>query len=319
MKQQAFNLVARGGLRWLECRAFARLPWLLHAFSTRAGGVSAAPAAGLNLGFTTRDARANVEENRRRFFSQLGAEGYSLASLRQRHSTHIYLVVRGQSGNLEFRPSGLPPPPRPPEHLPIGDALMTDQPGVLLAVRVADCLPILVLDPRRRAVAAIHAGWRSALGRIIEKTVGLMRAVFGSDPHHLLAALGPCIRACCYEVGEEVVAAFCGRFPRGEQFFREASPASPSPVRAARDSLPFLLAQPPGHETHRASATYLDLVAAALDQLRSAGLRSSRIQVADFCTACRTDLFFSHRKEGKNTGRTMAVIGIRGQGQGIID
>ena len=153
--------------------------------------------------------------------------------------------------------------------------------------------------------------WRSALGRIIEKTVGLMRAVFGSDQQHLVAALGPSIRACCYEVGEEVVAAFCGRFPRGEQFFCEASAASPSTVRAAPDPLPFLSAQPPGHGTRPAPGAHLDLVAVALDQLRSAGVRPSSIQVADFCTACRTDLFFSHRKEGKDTGRTMAVIGIR--------
>ena len=311
MKQGAFNLVARDGLEWLECGALARFPWLLHAFSTRRGGGSEGPAAGLNLGFIAGDARANVEKNRRRFFAQLGTERFALAALRQRHSTHIYSVVRAASGQLEYCPSGFPALDRPDRLLPIGDALVTDQPGVLLSVRVADCLPVLVLDPRQRAVAAIHAGWRSALGRIIEKSVGLMRAVFGSDPQHLLAALGPSIRACCYEVGEEVAAAFCGRFPRGEQFFREASPASPSTVRAARDSLPFLSAQPPGHGTRPAPGARLDLVAVALDQLRSAGVRPSRIQVADFCTACRTDLFFSHRKEGKDTGRTMAVIGIR--------
>jgi YfiH family protein len=290
LKQGAFNLVARDGLEWLECGAL--------------GGGSEAPAAGLNLGFITGDARANVETNRQRFFAQLGAERFTLAALRQRHSTHIYQVVRAASGQLEYCPSAFPAPDRPDRLLPIGDALVTDQPGVLLSVRVADCLPVLVLDPRQRAVAAIHAGWRSALGRIIEKSVGLMRAVFGSDPQHLLAA-------CCYEVGEEVVAAFCGRFPRGEQFFREASSASPSTVRAACASLPFLSAQPPGHGTCPAPGAHLDLVAVALDQLRSAGVRPSRIQVADFCTACRTDLFFSHRKEGKDTGRTMAVVGIR--------
>jgi hypothetical protein len=312
LRQQIFKIVAHQGLRWLECRALARFPWLRHAFSTRCGGVSEGSAAGLNLGFISADARANVEENRQRFFAALGAEGYSLAALRQRHSTHIYLVVRGASGQLEYRPAGFPAP-QPADHpLPVGDALVTDQPGVLLSVRTADCLPVLLLDPRRRAVAAIHAGWRSALGRIVEKTVGLMRAVFGSDPHHLLAALGPSIRACCYEVGEEVVAAFCGCFTQGEQFFREAPPENPSAAFAARYPLLFLSGQPPGHLTRPAPAAHLDLVAVAEDQLRSAGLRPSKIEVADFCTACRTDLFFSHRQEGKNTGRTMAVIGIRG-------
>jgi len=309
--QGTFKIVARKELQWLECRALARFPWLRHAFSTRCGGVSEDPAAGLNLGFITADARANVEENRQRFFAALGAEGYSLAALRQRHSTHIYLVTRDASGQLEYRPAGFPAPQPPGHPLPVGDALLTREPGVLLSVRTADCLPVLLLDPRRRAVAAIHAGWRSALGRIIEKTVGVMRAVFGSDPPHLLAAVGPSIRACCYEVGEEVVAAFCGRFAQGERFFREAPPENPSAAFAARYSQLFLSGQPPGHPTRPASAPHFDLVALAEDQLCSAGLRPSRIQVAEFCTACRTDLFFSHRKEGKNTGRTMAAIGIR--------
>jgi YfiH family protein len=315
LKQGAFNLVARGGLEWLECEALARFPWLLHAFSTRRGGGSEGSATGLNLGFSAADTRANIEKNRQRFFAQLGAERFALAALRQSHSTHIYRVVRGTSGQLEYYPSGFPAPYRPDHHLPVGDALLTDQPGVLLSVRIADCLPVLVLDPRQRVVAAIHAGWRSALGRIIEKSVGLMRAMFGSDPHYLLVALGPSIRTCCYEVGEEVVAAFCGRFARGEQFFREAPPGNPSPALAARHPLLFLSAQPPGHVTRPVPGAHLDLVAVALDQLRSAGVRPSSIQVADFCTVCRTDLFFSHRKEGKDTGRTMAVIGI-GPGAG---
>lgn len=309
--QGSFKIVARKELQWLERRALARFPWLRHAFSTRCGGVSEDPAAGLNLGFITADVRANVEENRQRFFAALGAEGYSLAALRQRHSTHIYLVTRDASGQLEYRPAGFPAPQPPGHPLPVGDALLTNQPGILLSVRTADCLPVLLLDPRHRAVAAIHAGWRSALGRIIEKTVGVMRAVFGSDPHHLLAALGPSIRACCYEVGEEIVAAFCGRFAQGERFFREAPQENPSAAFTARHSQLFLSGQPPGHPTRPAPAAHLDLVAVAEDQLCSAGLRPSRIRVAEFCTACRTDLFFSYRKEGKNTGRTMAVIGIR--------
>jgi YfiH family protein len=309
--QGAFKIVARDGLRWLECGTWARFSWLRHAFSTRCGGVSEGPAAGLNLGFVGADGRANVEENRRSFFAALGAEGYSLAALRQGHSTHIYQVVRRASGELECRPAGFPAPSPTGHLLPVGDALLTNEPGILLTVRTADCLPILVLDPRRHAVAAIHAGWRSALGRIIEKTVGVMRAVFGSDPQHLLAALGPSIRACCYEVGEEVVAAFCGRFAEGERFFRQESRKNAAAGLATRHAQRFLSAQPPGRSARPAPTAHLDLVAVAQDQLCRAGLRPCQVQVARFCTACRTDLFFSHRKEGKNTGRTMAVIGIR--------
>jgi YfiH family protein len=309
-------MVSRGGLEWLECTSFSRFPGLLHAFSTRRGGVSEGPAAGLNLGFVTADARANVEENRQRFFAALGTEGYSLAALRQRHSTHIYLVMRGASGQLEYRPAGFPAPQPPGHPLPVGDALVTDQPGVLLSVRTADCLPVLLLDPRRRAIAAIHAGWRSALGRIVEKTVGLMRAVCGSDPHQLLAALGPGIRACCYQVGEEVVAAFCGRFAQGETFFREALRENPSASFTARHPQLFLSGQAPGHAPQPVPVARLDLVAVAEDQLRLAGVPSSNIRAAPFCTACRTDLFFSHRREGKGTGRMMGVIGIRQEPRG---
>jgi YfiH family protein len=200
--QRSFRFVTGGGLEWSECSRFARLPWLLHAFSTRRGGVSKSPAASLNLGFVDTDRRANVERNRFLFFKQVGAQHYSLAWLRQIHSAAGYQVGRTSGGKLEYRPSGYTAPSVSNPQVPAGDALMTDQPGVLLSVRCADCLPVLLVDPRCRAVAAVHAGWRGALQRVVEKTVGVMRSVFGSDPRRILAALGPSIRACCYSVGE---------------------------------------------------------------------------------------------------------------------
>ena len=189
--------------------------------------------------------------------------------------------------------------------------MLTNEPGILLSVRVADCLPILLVDPRWRAVAAVHAGWRGTLARIAEKTVGVMRQIFGSNPRDLRAAVGPGIRACCYEVGEEVLAAFCGRFVQGEKYFRAPPPRDPADAVAAKYPLLFLSKRPPGHRDDRSPAAHLDLVAATKDQLQSAGLRASNIHAAEFCTACHTDLFFSHRKEGARTGRMMAVIGIR--------
>ena len=178
-------------------------------------------------------------------------------------------------------------------------------------MRVADCFPILLVDPRRRAVAAVHAGWRGTLARIAEKTVGVMRQIFESNPGDLRAAVGPGIGACCFEVGEEVVAAICGRFVKGEQYIRVPPPRVPADTLAAKYPLLFLSKRPPGHLDDRSPAAHLDLVAATKDQLQSAGLRASNIHAAEFCTACRTDLFFSHRKEGARTGRMMAVIGIR--------
>lgn len=306
---RAFQIVSRSGLAWLKCAKFSRYRWLLHAFSTRQGGVSRAPAAGLNLGFTDGEQRARVEQNRWLFFAQLGAASFALASLRQIHSPHVYQVTRAAGGRLEYRFCGIPFPEPCPETPPAGDALMTDDPGILLSVRSADCLPVVLVDSKRRAVAVIHAGWRGLLARVIEKTVGEMRRLFGSEPRRLLAALGPSIRTCCYEVGEEVLEAFHGRFPQAEKFF--CQPPNPSRAWAERPPAFFLPARPPAREPRAAPTAHLDLVAGAQEQLRNAALNLSNVSVADFCTACRTDLFFSHRKEGRRTGRSMAVVGIR--------
>ena len=274
----------------------------------------AGPAAGLNLGFVETDRRAAVRKNRRQFFRALGADGYLLAELRQIHSSNIFQVVKGRRGRLEYRPSGYPPAGGSAPAPPPGDALLTNEPGVLLSVRGADCLPVLLADTRRRVVAAIHAGWRGALGGIVEKAVGEMVQIFGSQPRDLTAAIGPSIRSCCYEVGEEVVSAFCGRYRNGEKFFREAPEDKTESEIARRYPLLFLSQQPPGHGPNPVRKKHLDLVAVARDQLRRAGLSSTHISVANYCTACRTDLFFSHRREGAGTGRTMAVIGIEPSG-----
>jgi YfiH family protein len=309
LSQQAFHIVSRQGVAWLECRRLSRLSWVLHAFSMRCSGLRGESSDGFNLGFTTSDQRARVSENRRLFFAQLSAEHFALASLRQIHSSHIYQVVWGRKDNLQYHPGAIPHQEQPAAPRPAGDALLTDEPGILLSVTTADCLPVFLVDTKRRAVAAIHSGWRGALARVIEKTAGEMRRIFHSRPETLLAVLGPSIRASCYEVGEEVVEAFQGHFAGAEKFFLRSRRASKEQRERGGHAFPAL--QPPGLAPHAPTATRLDLVAVARDQLLSAGLLPRRIAVADFCTACRTDLFFSYRKEGRWTGRTMAVIGIR--------
>jgi YfiH family protein len=165
------------------------------------------------------------------------------------------------------------------------------------------------VDPRKRAVAAIHSGWRGALSRVIEKAIGDMRRAFGSDPKYLIAALGPSIRACCYDVGEEVVEAFHSQFKNSDRFFR-ALPEHSTAASGRRAQL-FVTAYPPGHAPEHLPAKRLDLIEVAKDQLAGAGLEAANILVADYCTSCRTDLFFSHRREGGVTGRLMAAVGIK--------
>ena len=310
LAKQVFKMVSGGGLGWLEAIRLSKLPWLVHAFSTRQGGVSQAPCAGLNLGFTESDRRERVEQNRHRFLEGLGAKDFAPASTRQVHSSHSLVVTRNRENQLAYQMTGEEGLAPSATHPPAGDGLMTGEPGILLTIRIADCLPVLLVDPRQRVVAAVHAGWRGALARVVEKAVGDMRRVFGSDPQELIAALGPSIRACCYEVGEEVVEAFHAKFAEADGFFQ------PLPVRpevlADRHTILFMSAYPPGHPPEHAPAAHLDLIAVARHQLSSAGVKPANILVADYCTACRTDLFFSHRQEGGQTGRQAAAIGIRG-------
>lgn len=305
-------------MTWLEAPCLKRFPWLVHGFSTRLGLAGqngkddrrAAPA-GLDLGtHGARQPRA-ILANRREFFVELGAGGFTVAALQQIHSAEIWQAQHGSAGTLEYRPAGyrLPPNARRREHAGddhAGDALLSSEAGILLTMRVADCLPVLLAGPRQRVIAAVHAGWRGSMRRVIEKTVGEMRRIFGCEPPSLFVVLGPSIRGCCYEVGEDVVDAFRGSFPRAERFFCKSEQPASSPAGAS-----FLSTMPPGHGRPAGSGLNLDLVAVAFDQLESAGVPKSRIQVVGFCTACRNDLFFSYRREGSSAGRMMGVIGLR--------
>lgn len=305
------SIVSHGELQWVECRAVQRYRWLLHAFSTRRGGTSQGATRGLNLGFRESQARAPVEKNRRLFLQAVGASNFTLAALRQIHSTHIFRVARLRRKGIEYFPAGSARPLARGERLPAGDALITQQPGILLSIRTADCLPVLLVDPVHRAVAALHAGWRGTLGRLAEKVVGVMRGQFHSDPRRMIAVIGPGIRACCYSVGEEVVSAFRGRFVASEGFFRPVPSSDSRATATASYPLQFLSNYPPGHAPAHLTAVHLDLAAAIQNQLLGAGLVPSRIHDVGLCTSCRTDLFFSHRQEGPRTGRMMAVIAIR--------
>jgi len=280
--------------RLVRCDAWVQLSWLIHGFSTRAGGVSEAYGGkALNLGYTKHDTHAAVDENRALLLRSLGPAGiegkaWPLVRLRQVHTDIIHRIDRA------------------PERLLTGDGLVTDAPRLLLAVQTADCLPVLLADTERKAVGAFHAGWRGTLARIVEKGVGAMRLHFGSQPEHLRAAIGPGIASCCYAVGEELREQFHSQFSYATNLFREATESDP--VRE-RYPLLFMNARPPGH-SDAGRTIYLDLREANRRQLLSAGLRPENIIPLDFCTACRADLFFSHRAEQGVTGRQMGVVGI---------
>ncbi|MGH9718389.1 MAG: peptidoglycan editing factor PgeF [Candidatus Acidiferrales bacterium] len=313
-KQPCWKLRRSGGLQILEASPLAQLGWLVHGFSTRLGGASQldltkretvrGSAQGkrqtservLNLGFADWDTRERVLKNRNKFFHAIGANKSRLIALRQIHSDIPRRVDAALAKSNET---------------PQGDALFTREPGYLLAIQTADCIPILLADTRLHAVAAIHAGWRGTLRRIAAKTLGRMQMEFGTRPEDVIAALGPGIGRCCYEVGDDVAREFNAQFPNAREWFD-----GPFDALASGENdpnwLPWLTMKPPGHPPPPPRVN-LDLVAANRAILADAGVPRARMFASDYCTACRTDLFFSYRREhtaGRPTGRMMAAIGI---------
>jgi YfiH family protein len=276
-----------GSLRILQASRLTEIPWLIHGFSTRGGGASDLSGEKvLNLGFAEWDSKENVLENRRRFQSALGADDLTLCGLSQIHSDVVQLFEQLPSAACR------------------GDASTTDRPGLLLAVQTADCVPILLADPKNRAVAAVHAGWRGTLQRIVTKVIGKMQMQFGTRSTDLLAAIGPSIGGCCYEVGTEVASEFRAQFANASEWFDELRTGDePNPLQ-------WLNMQPPGHQPPPKNVL-LDLRKANRAQLLEAGVPARNIFVSDLCTACRCDLLFSYRKERGATGRLLAAIGIR--------
>lgn len=238
---------------------FKPFPGLIAAESTRHGGVSRPPYHALNLGKHTADQPDAVLENRRRFCTALGITPNQLAWSKQVHGAAVRHVTA--SGGAE----GF-------------DALITQTPGVVLAVSVADCTPVLVFDPVHRAVAAIHAGWRGAAAGIVGKALEAMSEQFGTRGADCMAYVGTCIDECSFEVGDEVAAEFDDGFKRFDS------------------------------ERNR---FFVDLKKACAAQLRAFGIPAGQIEISPYSTVLHNDDYFSHRKEGGVTGRMMAVIGVR--------
>jgi YfiH family protein len=207
---------------------------------------------------------------RRRLCGELGLDFDGLTAAEQVHGARVAVVGEAERGaGRADRASAIRGV----------DGLATDRPDTPLIALSADCCPVALFDPVRRAVAVLHAGRKGTAGRIAAEGVRVMAEGFGSDPADLLAAVGPSIGPCCYEIGPEIVA----EFPDSPHLFRV-----------------------------RGGSLYLDLWSANRGQLLSAGLRPGNIRLSGVCTACRTDLFFSYRREGKGCGLLATIIGLRG-------
>lgn len=256
-----------GTLEYLCAESLRAVP---HGFSTRLGGVSEGCLASLNLGTQRGDTRENVLENYRRFASAVGFRTEDMVFSRQVHGDFVARVGRKNCGE------GL--------HIEVPEArdgLMTDEPNVVLTIFSADCTPILLFDPVRRAVAAVHAGWRGTALGIAGRVVERMREEFGCKPEHLRAAIGPCIGKCCFETDADVPEAM---------------------LRSVGDEAQGYI------EPHGEKYT-VDLKGINALWLRRAGVKT--VQISDDCTSCLCERYWSHRRTRGHRGAQAAVILLR--------
>jgi YfiH family protein len=256
------------GVKVLVCRELEDAGFV-NGFSTRLGGVSPFPENSLNLAGFDEDAAENIAENRRRFLGVFGG-ALRLATAWQVHGNTIKTFGTVEDiDNSEDR----------------ADALISDLDGVLIGVKTADCVPVLIGDPKTGAYSAIHAGWRGTAQSIVSKAVARMSKVYSSDPTDLIAAIGPAAGRKNYEIGHDVIDDFQNNF--GDESCKYFSPT-------------------------REGHALVDLHAANRDQLLDAGVKSENIRIAPFCTIERPDLFFSYRLEKRKfgkTGRLLSVVG----------
>ena len=262
----AFTVVRQGALEYLRSEA---LSGAIHGFTTRFGGVSGGYLSSLNLGIHRGDTPENVRKNYEIVGNALGFDPEDVVMTHQVHSDVVRRVGRENRGEGLLRPV-----PRD------CDGLITDEPGVVLAVFSADCTPILLFDPVRRAVGAVHAGWRGTAAGIVKNAVERMRAEFGCAPETIRAAIGPCIGPCCFETGPEVPAAMTAALGRdAEEFCRPAG-----------------------------EKYYVNLK--GLNRLWLSRCGVTVIDLCPDCTHCQPERFWSHRTVGFNRGAQAALIGL---------
>jgi len=238
---------------------------ILAAFTTRIGGVSHPPYDTLNLGSTTKDKPENVRENKRRLNEVLGVSANEIIELA--HGDDIFCL--DESADIKSHPKA--------------DAVITMLTETPLMITYADCVPIFIYDPVKKAIGLVHSGWRGTLKKIAEKTLQKMKTHFGCNPQNCLAGIASAIGPCCFQVDEDVANKFLITFSLGKDLVR-------------RISNKFLI----------------DLWQANWLQLIEGGIRDENIAVSDICTRCKGDLFFSYRRDKGDTGRMAAIISLRG-------
>ena len=271
----SFCLKKYGKNLWLgEFSAFSRSGLVTHAMTARAGGTSRGVYASFNAALHVGDDAAAVTANRRLLAEALGLQPERICTAEQVHGDTIRRVQASDAGRGAFAYA---------DAFPATDALMTDVPGLPLLMCFADCVPVLLLDPVNRVVAVAHGGWKGTVLHIAAKTLARMGQEFGTKPADCLAAIGPSIGPCCFEVGPEVRAQFRASFPGfADKIISEAN-----------------------------DAIHINLWEANRLQLMAEGMPAENIDVAKVCTCCNSETFYSYRADNGTTGRLAAVIALK--------
>lgn len=262
-----------GNLRFYSYPLLEAYRNVTNVVTTRHGGKSKEPYASLNLAFHVGDDAGTVLENRAKLSSALGVEPESLTVPEQVHKTKISLVKTAHRGRGAITED---------DALPKADAMVTNVPEIPIMVMIADCVAVSFFDSKRNVIGLAHAGWQGTLSRISELTLKKMENTFGCEPEDILVGVSPSIGRDHYVVGQEVLDAYIEEFGRGvaQEFVQEDMDGT----------------------------CYLDLWAANEYQIRELGVPGDNIQIAEMCTACHVEDFYSHRQEDGKTGRVAAVM-----------
>ncbi len=274
INDRGFIHAKRGQLEYIQFKNLLNHESALtHCFTTRKGGVSTGECQALNMGFNKKDDRSNVEENYRRLCRELEIEMEHLVFSNQVHEDRVRAVDEGDRGKGITRESDIKG----------YDGLMTDRPGVALVTFYADCVPIFLFDPVRKAIALSHSGWRGTVKEIGKVTVEKMTETYGCKGEDIIAAVGPSIGACCFEAGDEVYSEFAVKFPWNEEVCRKTGEGK----------------------------WHINLQETIKRTLLSAGVKEQNISISGICTKCNKDLFFSHRGDKGRTGSLAAIMQLK--------
>ena len=268
--KHGFEFKYINGVGVLVPAAFENAGTVKAFFSSRIGGVSEDCYASLNLSYSSGDSRDKVDENYRRFFSAIGCEASRAVASCQVHEGNVKKVSACDMGNGFTKKN----------RFLSADGLVTNERGIALLIFYADCVPVLLYDGKKGVISAVHSGWRGTVEKIAENAVSIMKHDYGCDPTDIIAAIGPHIQKCCYEVSNDVAQSINSAYDNGEDLMTRTGNGK------------FML----------------DLDKAVYTNLVKGGLREENIYSCKECTSCRNDIYFSHRAQKGKKGIMSASI-----------